>query len=218
MSHNTIKVNAQDPSVAGGVTQALADLSDVSGPFTDGQTLGYSSGWTGLNPPAVARIPVISFESHVVWSSTYYYDLNDNVVWRKGQLVIHDSTYASQATASGALSPVNNTNWIQYFILKSSGLQGKTILCEAVHFGKNLTGSEYMKIQWGVGSSNLATFTPIGNIAEQNQYYASTALGIYTVGASNINLALKVVDLSGSISIMDGTRSHYNYLQITILD
>jgi hypothetical protein len=218
MSHNTIKVNAQEPSATGGVTQALADLSDVSGPFENNQTLGYSSGWTGLNPPAIARIPIVSFESHTTYNATYYYDLNDNVIWRNAQTVILDSTYASRVTASGSLVPTSNANWTQYYILKSSTLQGKTILCEAVHFGKNLTGSEYIKYQWGVGSSNLSTFTPIGNIAEQNQLYTSTALGIYTVGASNINLALKVVGLSGSISMMDASRANYCSLQISILD
>lgn len=54
MSHNNVKVNAQEPNRQGVVLQALNDLSDVSAASpSNGQTLRYNSGWT-LGLPTTA--------------------------------------------------------------------------------------------------------------------------------------------------------------------
>ena len=83
--------------------------------------------------------------------------------------------------------------------------------------GKALTGAEYIRYQWGVGSSNLATFTPIGNVAEQNEHYTTAAFGHYEVGGSDINLALKIESVSGSIGILTATYSLMCHLTLSII-
>lgn len=55
MSHNTNKVNAQEPNLAGAISEALDDLSDVSASSpTTGQTLRYGGSSWALGSPTTA--------------------------------------------------------------------------------------------------------------------------------------------------------------------
>lgn len=223
MSHNINKLGAIEPSRAGVINPTLASLSDVSGTPIDNQILGFNSGsstWGGIAAPGKARIPILSWVRIGSFNtSPYNYDVNDNVCWRNGQFKYDDSTYLTKNNADGTLTPgtLNTTAWTAYYTLKSSALNGKTILCEALHRAKDLTGTEYIRYQWGVGSGRLATYTAIGNIAEQNVNHHAHNIGIYTVGASDINLSLKVVAKSGTMGILQGARALPAFLQISIL-
>jgi hypothetical protein len=219
MSHNLESVSNNTQTRASELNFSLEDLNDCSTSPVSGQILKYSgTEWAGGVGQQISRVPITAWVDSSGWSTSIYnYGTNDNVIWRNNQINFEDTTYVAHVTASGALVPVTTPAWTQYWTLKSSGLNGKTIRCEASHRARYLSGSEYIHYQWGVGSSNLATFTPIGNIAEQNANYTQTAYGVYTVGSSDINLALKVVAVSGSISIMTGAEALPNYFTISIL-
>jgi len=222
MSHNKYKIGTAEADRAGLISPDLNDLSDVSGSPVNNQVLKYASATSSWGPADsssnIARIVFSSWTGQgVPGTGTANYDANDNVIWRNGQLRIDNSTYATRTSSSGSLVPAPSSSWTQYWTLKSSALNGKTVRCEAVHMGKQLTGSEYIRYQWGVGSSNLATFTPIGNVAEQNEHYTTVALGHYEVGASDINLALKIESVSGTIGILTQTQSLMTHLTLSTI-
>ena len=223
MSHNRIKVGSAEPNSSGVISPALNDLSNVSGSPSDGQVLKYSSSSSSWSPSnsssSTARICFSSWRAQSGFNtSTYYYDVNDNIIWRNAQFRIDDSTYATRTTSSGDLVPATATSWTQYWTLKTSALNGKAIRCEAAHFARSVSNNQHIRYQWGVGSSNLATFTPIGNIAEQvGGQYVQTALGHYIVGGSDINLALKVTSISSNAALMTGSHSYFSHLTISVL-
>ena len=222
MSHNKIKIGTAEADRTGLISPDLNDLGNVSGEASDNQILKYTSASSSWGPATassnIARVVFSSWTGQgVPGTGTANYDQNDNVIWRNGQFRIDDSTYASRTSSSGSLVPAPSSSWTQYWTLKTSGLDGKTVRCEAVHMGKALTGAEYIRYQWGVGSSNLATFTPIGNVAEQNEHYTTAAFGHYEVGGSDINLALKIESVSGSIGILTATYSLMCHLTLSII-
>ena len=222
MSHNRIKVGSAEPNSSGVISPELNDLSNVSGSPSDGQVLKYSSSSSSWSPSnsssSTARICFSSWLWGSFNTSSYSYEVNDNIIWRNAQFRIDDSTYATRTTAQGDLVPAAASSWTQYWTLKTSALNGKAIRCEAAHFAKGVGTSQHIRYQWGVGSSNLATFTPIGNIAEQiGGQYIQTALGHYVVGGSDINLALKVTNISLTAALMSGSHSYFSHLTISVL-
>ena len=223
MSHNRTKIGSAEPNSSGVISPELNDLSNVSGSPSDGQVLKYSSSSSSWSPSnsssTTARICFSSWRSQGGFNtSNYAYDVNDNIMWRNAQFRIDDSTYATRTTATGDLVPVAATSWTQYWTLKTSALNGKAIRCEAAHFARGVGNTQHVRYQWGVGSSNLPTFTPIGNIAEQiGGQYTQTALGHYVVGGSDINLALKITGISSTGSLMSGSHSYFSHLTISVL-
>lgn len=195
MSHNKLSVGTATPDASGALAVDLNDLSDVTNAPTEGQVLGYtSSAWGGAAPPSLSRVPIVGWWNNGSYGmSVYYFDPNDNAPFRLSQHYYLDTTYVSRTTMSGAQSPTTNTNWAQYYTLKASALEGRTIRCQATYHASGV-GSGRIAYQWGVGSGSLATFTPIGPKAEQLDGYSTPCWGIYTVGSSDINLALKLVD------------------------
>jgi len=221
MSHNRIKVGTAEPDAFGAISPSLTSdfgLTSVS----DGKVIGYTTvgGWSGVPTPSIGQRIFYSYQSITSYSSSaYYYAVNDNLIWMNYGHAIDDTTYVTRQSASGTTSPVTNTNWTMSWRLLSSALQGKKIICEAVHMGRECTGTEQLTYQWAVGtSSSLATSTPIGNRAQQNQYYCQTAYGHLEVGASDVYIALKVVSETGNISIQNYTASLNSYVTIGIIE
>jgi len=221
MSHNHIKIGSSAPNSSGVVSPSLSSDFGLAS-ISDGEALGYttSEGWGGVSVPATALVTFASYQSTSSFStSTYYYDANDCVIWRNAHIIIDNSTYVTRNTASGTRVPVSTTAWTMSWDLKASALANKKIICRAVHMAKSLSGTEEIIYQWGVGTTNdLATYTPIGNKAQQNQYYTQTALGHYEMGGSDMILALKVTSVTGSVGILDGSSSFNSYLTIGIIE
>lgn len=218
MSHNQIKIGSSAPSASGVISPNLTDFNVAS--VNDSEALGYTTaeGWGGVSVPGLEKVVFLSWQSRGGFStSNETYDVNDNVMWRNDQQIIYDTSYVTRVLASGSYVPKANSNWSMSWRLKASSLAGKKIVCEAVHKAKNLTGSEDITCQWGVGSaSDLATYTPIGNKAQQNQYYSQTAYGHYEMGSTDVYIGLKVDAVNGTVSFMDGTESVYAYLMMSI--
>lgn len=85
MSHNKISVNTKTPDASGAITQALSDLSDITGTPTTDQVLTRSgSSWTPLTPPKNA----VLIASHIAGEGTYavtsVYDPNLENGWYFG--------------------------------------------------------------------------------------------------------------------------------------
>lgn len=116
MSHNTTKVNAQEPSAAGVVSQALGDLSDVSSTApTDGYYLEYNdtaSEWQ----PAAGTAGSTTSAPHI-WlgegaSQTY------PEAWLSGNgAYFYSSSVVNTITGASVSSTDSYSNWYDEFTL-----------------------------------------------------------------------------------------------------
>ena len=215
MSNLLVKYGSGSPSREGALAPHLVDFNNVASTNNNGYALGYnstSSEWESKKLAETSR--TVFYHWRCLTNETcngntaYTYDANDNTIWRNGQAKINNTSYVTRVTASGSLVPVASTAWTQYWTLLASTLNGKRIRLEACHMATGVTGTtEELVYQWGQGSSNLATYTPIGNKAYQTNEYTQVALGELVMGASNVNVALKVVSVSGVASILRGNTS-----------
>lgn len=220
MSHHKLKVGASAPSANGDFDISLTDLSDVSGTPSDGQVLGYSSGaWGGSAGPANAQIPFLSWRllSGSFSTGTYTYDAGDTVIWRNAQFNIVDATYVSRTTSSGSLVPVTTSSWSMYFTLRASGLEGKTVKCLASHQARSVTGTDEVVYQWAVSSGGFSSYTPIGPKARQTTHYVTPCFGYYTVGASDINVALVITAQTGVVNLINSSNANLSYMYMTVV-
>lgn len=232
MSNLINKYGAATPTRAGVITPALTDLSNVASTHNPG-VLAYnstSSEWESQRVATISRTVFYHWRlvstSSLNGNANYTYDNNDNTIWHNAHAKILDSTYVSRVVASGSLVPVATSGWTQYWTLKASGLDGKRIRLEALHFGNGnptLGSTDEIVYQWGQGSSNLATYTPLGNKAYQTAQHTQVAIGEFTMGSSDVNVALKVVSVSGSVSILRGgyggaTSAYASYVTLSILE
>lgn len=231
MSNLLIKYGSGEPSREGALAPHLVDFNNIASTNNNGYALGYNSTPTEWESQKLAETSRTVFyywncrtNETCSGNTAYTYDANDNTIWRNGQTKIYDTSYVTRVTASGSLVPVGTTAWTQYWTLLGSALNGKRIRLEACHMATGVTGStEEVVYQWGQGSSNLATYTPLGNKAHQTSEYTQVALGELTMGSSNVNVALKVTSISGIASILRGNAStnqsaQASYLTLSILE
>lgn len=212
MSNLLVKYGSGSPSREGALAPHLVDFNNVASTGSNGYALGYnstSSEWESKKLAETSRTVFYHWNCRTnetcAGNTIYTYDANDNTIWRDGQVKIYNTSYVTRVTASGSLVPVVTTAWAQYWTLLGSALNGKRIRLEACHMAHGVTEStEQLVYQWGQGSGNLATYTPIGNKAYQTNEYTQVALGELVMGATNVNVALKVVSISGSASILRG--------------
>lgn len=220
MSHNKLTVGTATPDASGALAVDLTDLDDVTNAPTEGEVLGYtSSAWGGAAPPATAQIPFLSWRllSGSFSTSGVEYDVGDTVIFRNAQFNIYDTTYVTRVASSGPLVPASSTAWSMYYTLKASALQGKTVKCVTSHQARSVTGTDEIVYQWAVSPSTFGTYTPIGPKARQTQDYVTEAYGYYTVGASDINVALMVVDKVGNVQLMTGDNANLIYMHMSIV-
>lgn len=100
MSHNNTTVNAQKPDRDGVVTQALADLSDVSGTPANNDLLQYDSSTSSWSSASVASSSAIEY---IFWGrgeSEAYSDSPATALSAGSTIYIYDSAGAN--TISGA--------------------------------------------------------------------------------------------------------------------
>lgn len=220
MSHNKLTVATATPDATGALSVNLASLDGVtSSTPAEGQVLGYtSSAWGGVAPPSAARIPFLSWRLLVgSFGTSPTYDAGDTVIWRNAQFNISDSTYVSRVSASGSLVPATTTSWTMYFTLKASALQNKTVKCIASHQARSVSGSDEVVYQWAVSPSTFGSYTPIGPKARQTADYVTEAYGYYTVGASNINVALVITAKTGTINLINSANANLSYMQMSVV-
>lgn len=225
MSHNSINVDGVTPTNTGNLPIKVENLGDtLIRPLSSGISLRYNDNkWLSAGKP-IHRTPLLSWFARSSFSTslTPVFQTGDLIVWRDAQITIRDTSAVSLNDAVDGESPFGAGNWFQSLALSGSVLSGKKLLFEALPVNRNVGGSDYMRYRWGVGTaSSLATYTPIGNLAEQTPHYTQTAWGLYTMGASDVNVGLKVESLSGTINVMSGsggTGAYHSYLQISILE
>jgi len=221
MSHLKYRVGNTPPDTSGNLNVTLGDLSGVdTSSINDGDVLSYGSatGWHGSAPASANARAVLSWSpprsaSYSVSSNAY--GVNDNTLWYNSYFTYENSALVSRTNASGTLVPVTDTNFTQYFTLKASGLQGKVIDALATYVADNVTTSNKIVYQWCIGTGDLSTFTPVGALAEQSSEYTQTATASFVMGTSDINLALKVIDVTGACSTMTSVDAIYSCLNIT---
>ena len=231
MSNLLIKYGSGEPSRVGELVPKLTDFNNVASTNNNGYALGYhttATEWESQKLATTSRVVFYYWSCRTIetcnGSTSYTYGTNDNTIWRNGQAKIYDTSYVTRVTASGSLVPVASPAWTQYWTLKGSALNGKRVRLEACHMATGVTGStEEVVYQWGQGSSNLSTYTPIGNKAYQTNEYTQVALGEILMGASDVNVALKVTSISGVASILRGNSSinksaMASYLTLSILE
>ena len=220
MSHNKLTVGTATPDATGALAVDLTDLDDVTNAPVEGQVLGYtSSAWGGAAPPATAQIPFLSWRllSGSFSTGTYAYQQGHTVIWRNAQFNIDDTNYVTRVASSGSLVPVATSSWSMYFTLKASTLQGKTVKCVASHQARSVTGTDEVVYQWAVSPSTFGTYTPIGPKARQTQDYVTEAYGYYTVGATDINVALMIVEQTGGVNLINSSNGNLMYMQMSIV-
>jgi hypothetical protein len=158
MSHNSNKVNAQEPNRQGVLAQALEDLSDVGAlGASEGQALGWGAG------PTLAAIDVHGnydiagsfWISGGGWGGSYAYSVGDAVIWRQGSATI--TADASRLTFQGG-------TWISQFTLQAGTYLLKWDLpfspsaasAYAVIRLKDITNNQYIgpKVKIGDGRSS----------------------------------------------------------------
>lgn len=158
MSHNITKVNAEEASEAGVISQALADLSDV-GPLTpsSGQVLGWSAGPTidSFDLPSPYDVAGSLFIINGGWGGAYTYVVGDPLYWRHpsatvdadpAKLTFQAGTWISQFTVVAG----------SYLIKADIPLQPSASSAYAVVRLKDLTNTQYIgpKIKIGDGRSS----------------------------------------------------------------
>ena len=223
MSHNKISVGTATPDATGALSVALNDLSDVSGSPSDGDVCGYASGaWAPTSPPEIERIAFVGWRlgAGSFNTSTANYDIGDNTIWRNAQMFLYDTTYTQVTASSGAYVPAASAAWTMHWTLKASALEGKTVRAEACHMAKQLGSGERIVYQWMVGSVSglpLASSVAIGPRAEQTANYVTPCFGTYTVGSSDVFIALKVVDKTGTMGILTGNVALSSYVALEII-
>ena len=158
MSHNSAKVNTQEPNRQGVVTQALSDLSDVGAlGASEGQALGWGAG------PTLAAIDVLGnydiagsfWISGGGWGGAYTYNVGDAVIWRQGSAAI--TADASRLTFPGG-------TWISQFTLQAGSyllkwdipFRPSAASAYAVVRLKDITNNQYIgpKVKIGDGRSS----------------------------------------------------------------
>jgi hypothetical protein len=108
MSHNTTKVNAQEPSAAGVVSQALNDLSDVSASSPSaGEVLVYSGGTWGAGG-AAASGGVINIGQG---ESNAYSNSGATTITATDDVFFYD-TSATNGISGSTINYVGATSWV----------------------------------------------------------------------------------------------------------
>jgi len=109
MSHNSSKVNTQEPNRQGVVTQALNDLSDVSASSpSDGQVLVYASGaWGAGAGAATGGIINIGKGESNAYSNSGASSIATNV-----DLFFYDSSNDNNSISGATINKVGATHWV----------------------------------------------------------------------------------------------------------
>lgn len=225
MSHNSITVRGISPDSTGSLPVKVENLNDtLIRPLSSGISLRYNNNkWLSAGKP-IHRTPLLSWfaRSSFSTSTSPVFETGDLILWRDAQVLLRDTGAVSLNDAVDGESPFGAGNWFQSLALSGSVLNGKKLLLEAVPVNRNVGGSDYMRYRWGVGTvASLSTYTPIGNLAEQTPHYTQTAWGVYTMGASDVHVGLKVESLTGTVNVMSGsggTGAYHSYLQVSILE
>jgi hypothetical protein len=208
MSYNKIQINNQKPNENGDVTVNLNNIITINSPVS-GQLLQKSSTDWGTSTLATSISGLLNFyDDYGPGNSTYYYAVGDNYASRSASTEYNVNDF-TLITAWGTYSPLNNNNWsMAYRVNASTYPSGTVILLRAVigpyrHSNSNIT------VQWFKGSSSTASSnnTPIGNKAFSNNEYGATAFGLLECNGTDIDVMLRVVDVSGNVAITTGYMS-----------
>lgn len=221
MSYNYISVGGATPNNQGAISPSLSNVAQVSPTsnavglkFNDGKWL--SAGRKLHRQPFYSWLRTSSFST----STSLVYDIGDLFITPTIGVQIYNTTYVQRNASESAYSPKEG-GWIMSFTLKSSALNGKKVLCEAVPMARYVGGSDYMKCQWISGSTyHMSSYTPIGNVGEQSPDYTQALFGVVEVGASDVTVGIKVLDKVGTINVLSGATGHgglETYLQLSVL-
>lgn len=153
-----MKLNAEEPSEAGVISQALGDLSDVGAlsPSND-QALGWSAGPTvsAIDLPAPYDVAGSLYVLGGGWGGGYTYVVGDGLYWRHPSATVNAD--ASKITFQGG-------TWINQWTLAAGSyllkmdipLQPSAASAYVVVRLKDVTNSQYLgpKIKLGDGRSS----------------------------------------------------------------
>lgn len=220
MSHKTYTVDGQPADQI--KVESLGDT--LIRPASNNISLRYNDNkWFSAGRP-VHRTPLLSWVARNSFSTStsHVFQTNDLIIWRNAQILLRDTSAVTLNNSVSGEAPFGASNWFQSVTLSGSALNGKKLLFEASPVNRLASSASYMRYHWGVGSaSSLATYTPIGNLSEQNADYTQTAYGVYTMGASDVYAGLKCPTVNGTVNVMSGNATqgaYQSYLQISILE
>jgi len=175
MSHNSNKVNAQEPDRLGAISQSLSDLNDVTiSSAADGEFMQYdnsSSSWKNVTPPAATSFNYLQIGQG---ESNAYSNAGAGTNISVGnKLRFYDSSIVNNI--AGASVTTSGTNWVEYISLPS----GNYIIF--VTYGVEFSASGVLVYQIGADTGsgyNIVAFNAA--IGEDVTSYDFTAGQIVT--------------------------------------
>lgn len=212
MSHNTTKVNSQEPSAAGVVSQALGDLSDVT--LTSPQNNDYVQ-YNGTNFVNVSSVSG-TFQYILVGQgeSNAYSNSGASNLSSGSEVRFYDSNEIN--TISGAtIHKYSSTDWVDYINLPA----GNYVVGCSCRVEFSSSGNFAFELWSGTGSTSIwnTNLTAHASIGQGSTYpNAPGYLLQYFELASAADVAVLVLTNTGvdTVSNQGNTPSEYNQLLI----
>jgi len=215
MSHNTIKINTQNPTVDGKIHINLENIISISSP-TSGKLLQKKSSNWGVGNISLSVDGFLNFKTAEInyGTGTSVYDTGDNFLFRKvsSEFNVTNNNVITQNSA-GSYVPAPTNSWADGFLIPASDFpNGSTILFRAT-VCPNLTSGGNLSVQWCIGTGvDISQTTPIGNKAYIDNYSGGTAFGLYVADGTNKEVGLRITSKSGTARIPNKSLSLFQQI------
>jgi hypothetical protein len=214
MSHNSNKLNTQEPDRQGALSVALNDLSDVSGSPNDGQILTFDSGsgaWAAATTSPASAVEFIHFGR----GESEPYDDSPAVSLAAGQVLnAYDTsptnTISGATVATTATTGSGGGDWLDSFTLPVGTYR---ITCVA-----NVEFSASGYFAFSIRDSANAQFTAMGTVGASVGTYSSSgpiATGIAVLTAST-TLYIDIVAANGVDSVANQNNTPAQYTSLLV--
>ncbi len=212
MSHNSNKINTQEPDRQGALSVALNDLSDVSGSPSDGQILTFSSGaWAAATTSPASAVEFIHFGR----GESEPYDDSPAVSLAAGQVLnAYDTsptnTISGATVATTATTGSGGGDWLDSFTLPVGTYR---ITCVA-----NVEFSASGYFAFSIRDSANTQFTAMGTVGESVNTYSSSgpiATGVAVLTAST-TLYIDIVAANGVDSVANQGNTPAQYTSLLV--
>jgi len=208
MSHNTTKVNAQEPSAAGVVSQALGDLSDVNASSPSaGEVLIYNAGAWGSAPASSATGGVINIGRG---ESNAYSNTGATTITTNDDVFFYD-TSATNGISGSTLNYVTSTSWVSSVTLPA----GDYVMW--IRFGCEFSSTGYFGFAvFDSGNTQQSSYAMIG--ADTTTYhFPPTVLQFRVAPSSSTTYKIRCVVASGTDTVANQGNTPAEFSQWTIL-
>ena len=213
MSHNTTKVNSQEPSAAGVVSQALGDLSDVSLTSPQANDFVQYDGSNFINVSSVSS----SFQYILIGQgeSNAYSNSGASDLAAGSEVRFYDTNEINTIN-NATIDKYSSTEWVDYINLPAGnyvvGCSCRVEFSSSGHFAFELWSGTGSTSTW---TTNLTAHASIGEDLATYDNAPGYLLQYFEL-ASSSDVAVLVLANSGvdTVSNQGNTPSEYNQLLI----